>query len=127
MAACRILSGRVATVLKEENVVQAYERVMAATEESAISRKRGLFYGVLIQSRRFEFEPEGENLMSGWIAEEVSKEKASEWDRQLTGFECDAEIKITTISAKTGRRSFRNELMNLVPVPTELVEPTENQ
>lgn len=122
-ADCRMLSGRVEAALKKEDVVRAYDRVMAVVEESHTLRKRGLFFGVLVQSGKFEFQPTGENLMTGWVSESVSESTASEWDRKLTGIECNAEISVTTVSTPSGRRSFRNELITLSPILTDIDEP----
>ena len=112
-ADCRLLSGRIETTLKKENVAQAYQRVQAAKEDFTTTRLSGLFCGVLTQSGRFEFIPDGQNLMTGWLGDEVSEEQASEWDRQLTGGQCEAEIRVTTVSTQTGKRSCTNELINL--------------
>ena len=128
-ADCRLVSGRRQTALKKEQVSEAYQRAISAEEKIETIVRAGVFHGALTQSGKFEFTPRGESLMTGWLGEEVTDQQAKEWDRQLTELQCEAEIRLTTISTKTGLKSSANELVNLKPIqqisppPTSLPPP----
>ena len=115
-ADCRLVSGRRQAALKKNEVVEAYQRAISAEEKIETIKLVGVFHGALTQSGKFEFTPRGESLLTGWLGENVTEEQAKEWDRQLTEVQCEAEIKLTTISTKTGQKSSGNELVNLIPI-----------
>jgi hypothetical protein len=60
--------------------------------------------------------PSGERLVSGWIAEEVTEEQAVEMDK-LAGRLCQATMRQTTISIRTGKKTWTYELLDLKPEP----------
>jgi hypothetical protein len=117
-ADCRIVSGSRKASLKKDEVVQAYQRVIAAKKDEEIIGYQGVFGGVLIQSGKFEFMPSGEKLISGWIAEEVTEEEAIEMDK-LAGKLCQAQMRLTTINIRTGRQTWTHELMKLKLIPAQ--------
>ncbi len=116
-ADCRIASGLRQAKLKQEDVTNAYERVASAETQEENITLEGTFYGALVRTGRFDFEPRGQSLITGWLAEEVSEEQAIEMDR-LTGKPCRAVLRVTTISTKTGKRRPAYELAQLEPSPS---------
>ncbi len=111
-ADCHIGSGMRQAKLKQDDVKNAYDRVASAeTHEDNITLE-GTFYGALVRTGRFDFEPRGQALITGWLAEEVSEEQAIEMDR-LTGKPSRAVLRATTISTKTGNRRPTYELVQL--------------
>lgn len=115
-ADCRIASGMHQARLKREDVTRAYERVAAAETQEDNLTVEGTFYGALVRTGRFDFEPRGQSLITGWLADEVSEEQAIEMD-QLTGKSSRAVFRVTTISTKTGKKRPAYELVQLAAAP----------
>ncbi|HEX5218543.1 MAG TPA: hypothetical protein VFZ59_03160 [Verrucomicrobiae bacterium] len=114
-ADCRMAAGMRQVKLKQEDVKNAFERVASAeTLEDNITLD-GIFYGALVRTGRFDFEPRGQTLVTGWLADEVSEEQAIQMD-QLTGKAARAVLRTTTISTKTGKRRPTYELLKLEAV-----------
>lgn len=114
-ADCRIISGMKQTVLKKEQVSQAFQRVAAAKADEDILEHDGVFFGALIKTGRFDFEPNGLDIITGWLADDVSEEQAIEMDH-LVGKPTRAKMRVTTIITKTGTRRPTYELQSLEPL-----------
>jgi hypothetical protein len=113
---CRIISGMKQAILKKEQVSQAYQRVAAAKTEEEPLELDGTFFGALVKTGRFDFEPKGQDIISGWLADEVTEEQAINMD-QLTGKPARAKMHVTIITTKTGKRRPTYELQSLNSLP----------
>jgi len=114
-ADCRIISGMKQAVLKKEQVSQAYDRVASAKTEEEPLELQGTFFGALVKTGRFDFEPKGQDIINGWLADEVTEDQAINME-QLTGKPVLAKLKVTTVTTKTGRRRLTYELQTLDPI-----------
>ncbi len=112
---CKIISGTRKTALKKEEVSAAYQRVLSAQKDEKTTNFPGLFGGLLLGSGRFEFTPVGEKRIEGWVAEEVTDAQAIEMEK-FAGKQCEALMRLTTISFRTGKQSFSHELIDLKPI-----------
>ena len=112
---CRIVSGRRQVVLKKEQVAEAYQRAISAETNIETIYPIGIFRGAIIGGI-FNFLTQENSLISGRLGEEVTDEQAIEWDNKFAGLKCQAEIRLTTISIRTGQKSSANELLNLKPI-----------
>ena len=118
-ADCRIISGMKQAVLKKEQVAQAYQRVAAVKTDEVPLELDGVFFGALVKTGRFDFEPQGLEIINGWLADEVTEEQAIAMD-QLTGKPARAKMRVTTITTKTGKRRPTYELQSLDSLPNNL-------
>lgn len=109
---CRIVSGRRQIALKKEQVAEAYQRAISADTKTETIYPIGIFRGAILGGR-FEFLTQENSLISGRLGEEVTDGQAIEWDKNFAGAKCQAEIRLTTISIRTGQKSSANELLNL--------------
>ena len=98
----------------------AFARVTAAQTHHEVLEFEGVFDGVLLQSGKFEFEPLGQAVISGWLAESVTDYQAEEWGG-LTGKPAKARVQITTVTTPNGQRRLAYELLALSPANAELV------
>jgi hypothetical protein len=114
-ADCKMFSGMKRAELKKEQVTQAYERVASAKTKQEDITLEGTFCGTLLRSGRFEFEPQGQPVLSGWLAEDITVEQAIEMDN-LVGKMARAALRSTTISTKSGTRRPTYELISLNPI-----------
>ena len=114
-ADCKMFSGLKRAELKKEQVTQAYDRAAAAKTKQDDLSLDGTFCGTLLRSGRFEFEPQGQSVLSGWLAEDVSEEQAIEMEN-LVGKPAHALLRATTISTKSGARRPTYELISLKPL-----------
>lgn len=112
---CRMISGTKQVRLTKEKVSFASARVTAAQTRRDEFEFDGVFDGVLLQSGKFEFEPQGQSLITGWLAENVTDEQAEEWGR-LTGKPAKACVQITTVTTPNGERRLAYELLALSPI-----------
>ena len=115
-ADCRIISGMKQAVLKKEQVSQAYQRVAAAKTDEEPLELDGTFFGALVKTGRFDFEPKGLEIITGWLADEVTEDQAISMD-QLTGKTARAKMRVSTITTKTGKRRPTFELQSLDSIP----------
>lgn len=115
-AACRVVSGMKQAELNEQEVEQAYRRVDSTEiKEDAIDLE-GTFYGALVRTGRFDFEPKGQSTMTGWLGDEVSEEQAIAMER-LTGKPAKAKLRVITVNTKSGRGKPAYELVSLEDLP----------
>lgn len=115
-ADCRIISGMKQAVLKKEQVSQAYQRVAAAKTNEEPLELDGVFFGALVKTGRFDFEPNGLEIITGWLADEVTEDQAISMD-QLTGKPAHAKMRVSTITTRTGKRRPTYELESLDSIP----------
>ncbi len=116
---CQMISGMKRAVLTKEKVESAFARVSAAQTDSGELDLQGIFDGVLLQSGKFEFEPQGQSLISGWIAEDVTEEQAEAWGA-LTGKPSKAKVQVTTVTTPNGQKRLAYELLELEPASAPL-------
>lgn len=109
---CRMLAGVKQTSLTKDEVNAARARVVSAERDLSELNLEGIFDGVLLQSGKFEFEPTGQSVISGWLAESVTDEQAEEWGA-LTGKPAKASVQVTTITTPNGQRRQAYELIDL--------------
>jgi hypothetical protein len=109
---CRIHSGLQETSLSYGQVLAAYDRVAVAAEEEGEQDVRGVFGGNLMQSRTFELMPNIGPLIVGFLDADITDEQSQQW-AHLTGQPVQARLRVTTITARTGRKKPRYELLDL--------------
>ena len=113
---CRIVTGFHETKLDHEQIRDAYDRVAAADLQEDNSILPGVFGGLLTNSWQFDFQPEGGEWLRGTLAEEISDAAAADWNLHYTSKLVLAEIKISTVTTRTGQKKFGYELINLKPI-----------
>ena len=112
----RMRSGTRQCDLKTEQVKAAKERVAATKPEITRTQLRGLCRGVLLESWKFDFNPDGQPPISGHIAETVSDDAAKAmW--ALVDKPAEAEIEVTRMRTRSGFGRPTYELFDLKPIP----------
>lgn len=115
-ASVRVRSGTRQCNLKTEQVKAAKERVEATQPETTRTKLRGVCRGVLLESWKFDFNPEGQPPVSGQIAENVSDDAAKAmW--ALVDKPAVAEIEITRMRTRSGFGRPAYELLDLSIAP----------
>lgn len=109
---CRMISGNTQATLSKDEVSAASARVTSAETHNEECEWNGVFDGLLLQSGKFEFEPEGQRPIAGWLAESVTDEQAENWGA-LTGKSAKARLRITTITTPNGQNRLAYELISL--------------
>lgn len=112
---CRLVSGNKQASLTKEKVTEAATRVTAAQTRQDEMEFEGIFDGVLLQSGKFEFEPHGQSIITGWLAESVTDEQAENWG-VLTGKPAKAKLRMTTVTTPNQQRRLAYELLALEPL-----------
>jgi hypothetical protein len=96
-------------------VTAAKARVAETKPETDTIRLIGLCRGVLLESWRFDFNPEGQPPISGVLAESVSKEAAKAM-LALVDQPAKAELTVTRMRTRSGFGRPTYELLSLQPV-----------
>jgi hypothetical protein len=76
---------------------------------------RGVFGGVLTLSWEFDFKPEQGDIIRGAISEDVDESLATEWAHNYTYTETIAQLRVVTVSTRTGKKRPTYELVSLKP------------
>jgi hypothetical protein len=101
--------------LKTEQVRAAKSRVAETRPETDTIRLMGLCRGVLLESWRFDFNPEGQQPISGVLAESVTEEAAKAM-LALVDQPAKAELTATRMRTRSGFGRPAYELLSLRPV-----------
>jgi hypothetical protein len=112
---CRMISGHREASLSKEKVAEAAKRATDAKTRQDEVEFEGVFDGLLLQSGKFEFEPIGQSIVSGWLAEDVTDEQAQHWGA-LTGRMAKAKLRMTTFTTPNRQRRLAYELLSLEPI-----------
>ena len=123
---CRIVTGFHETQLSHDQIIAAYDRVDAADLEEKNEIVPGTFGGLLTNSWHFDFCPDGGDWIRGKLSEEISDAVAADWNTHFTSKLVLAELKISTVVTRTGRKKPGYELINLKPLnepPSALPAP----
>ena len=115
-ATVRVRSGTRQCNLKTEQVKAAKERVDATKPETTRVQLHGVCRGVLLESWKFDFNPDGQPPISGQISENVSDDAAKAmW--ALVDKAAVAEIEITRMRTRSGFGRPTYELLDLKLAP----------
>ena len=112
---CRMISGHREAALSKEKVAEAARRATDARTQFDELELEGVFDGLLLQSGKFEFEPVGQDIVCGWLAEDVTDDQAQNWGA-LTGKTAKAKLRITTVTTPNRQRRLAYELLSLEPL-----------
>jgi len=112
-AACRVVTGFHDTKLTKHQIEDAYVRVTSAKEREEVVKVPGVFGGVLTFSWEFDFQPDQGELIRGPLAQEVDEQTATNWNLNLTHTHTLAELKVLTVSTRTGDKKPSYELLDL--------------
>ena len=110
---CRILAPPSETSLSRAQIAEAYLRVSAVHTQEQMLHLLGVFCGVILLSREFEFQPEQGASIHGTLSEEVGEAVAIGWNVHLTNARAQAKLKIITVSTRSGQKHSSYELINL--------------
>ncbi len=102
--------------LDKDRVVRASTRASATTTDEQDVDRSGIFRGAALESGRFDFRADEGEILSGWIADDVSDEQANEMN-QLTNLPSRATLHQTTFTTSSGQSRRRWELRALAAVP----------
>ncbi len=103
--------------LTSEQVSAAKSRVTDTKPETETIRLCGVCRGILLESWRFDFNPEQQPPISGILAESVTEDAAKAM-LVLVDKPAEAELKVTRMRTKTGFGRPAYELISLQAVPT---------
>lgn len=120
---CRLVTGFHETTLDADQISAAYVRVSAADTEEDTVRLRGVFGGVITFSCKFDFRPDDGELIHGPLGEEVDEETAKSWAENYTQKRVEAELRVSTVVSRTGKKKPSYELLQLHP-NDEAMQPT---
>ena len=99
--------------LDPEKVTAAKSRVAETKPETETIRLRGLCRGVLLESWRFDFNPEGQPPISGVLADSVTEDAAKAM-LALVDQPAEAELRVTRMRTRSGFGRPAYELLNVV-------------
>lgn len=123
-AGLRMESGDFQCSLNPVQASEAYERVSATTTQDTDIEEKGVFKGLLLESRRFDFTNDAEKTISGKLDDNLTPEQASKMLHKYLGRPCIASMLKTTVRFKTGYAQASYRLKDLRGV--ELVENRED-
>ncbi|MCC6240551.1 MAG: hypothetical protein IT448_09665 [Phycisphaerales bacterium] len=109
----RVVSGDLECRLNHGQVAQAFERVSGTKTREQDAEKQGIFRGVTLDSRRFDFHADDGEPITGRVGDDVS-DGALEEMPALTNQHCTARLKETIIETRSGATRTRYELLQLV-------------
>lgn len=115
-AECRMVTGMHDVRLNGPQIIAAAARVSATDMSEESIEKFGIFGGVLIPSRRFDFTTHSGNVLSGWLADSVGDDEAAAMGAYI-GSAAAAVMKMTTIETRSGKKKPAYELVRLAPPP----------
>jgi len=98
--------------LNGEQVKAAKSRVAETKPETQTIRLRGVCRGVLLESWRFDFNPDGQPPISGVLAESVTEDSAKAI-LTLVDEPAEAELKVTRMRTRSGFGRPAYELVSL--------------
>jgi hypothetical protein len=98
--------------LKTEQVRAAKSRVADTKPETEMIRLRGACRGVLLESWRFDFNPDGQPPISGVLADSVTEEAAKAM-LALVDQPAEAEMRVTRMRTRSGFGRPAYELLSL--------------
>ncbi len=105
-------SGEVHLELSKEKVADAYQRVSSTIREESEVIFDGIFRGILLDSRRFEFQLLDGTRISGKISEDIN-----DWDmveyKTFLGTHCKFYLRTYETTFKTGNEKKEYELLNI--------------
>ena len=89
--------------LDRDEVVLAYERITQTVTEDYTDTLSGIFQGVLMASRKFEFAPEGGGpTLSGNVDEELDDDRLAAFDRDFINETVRATFRVIVVKARSG-------------------------
>ncbi len=98
--------------LDQARVAQASSRASNTQTAEQVIEKPGVFRGATLESGRFDFRTEDGDVLSGWIAETVTDDTASQMNA-LTNQPAVAQLRETTFTTPEGQSRIRWELLGL--------------
>lgn len=113
---CRFVTGFHETQLSFEQITAAYARVSAADLDEISEKLPGEFGGLLTNSWQFDFCPDGGDWIRGSLAEQVSDTTAADWNLRYTSKRTIAELKVSTVTTREGKKKPSYELFDLKPL-----------
>jgi hypothetical protein len=111
-ASVRLRSATRQCELKIEQVKAAKARVTETKPETETIRLRGVCRGILLESWRFDFNPEGQPPISGILAELVTEEAAKAM-LSVVDQPAEAELKVTRMRTRSGFGRPTYEMLSL--------------
>ena len=112
----RLVTGFHETTLNADQISVAHARVSAADTDEDIVQWPGVFGGVTTFSYKFDFRPDNGELIHGPIGEEVTEETATAWNEHYTQKRVKAELKVSTVISRAGKKKPTYELLDLEPL-----------
>ena len=112
-AGLRMESGDFQCVLNPAQASEAYERVSATTTQDERIEEQGVFKGLLLESRRFDFTNDAEKTISGKLDDDLTPEQASEMLHKYLEKPCIASMLKTIVRFKTGHTQTSYRLKDL--------------
>ena len=113
---CRIVTGFHETKLSPNQIADAYDRVSTADLEEETTILPGVFGGLLTNSWQFDFCPDGGDWIRGSLSDELSDSTVADWNLHYTSKLTLAELKISTVVTRTGKKKPGYVLLNLKPL-----------
>lgn len=107
-------SGELGIELSREKVLEAYNRVAAATDNEDEIFIDGVFRGLLLDSGKFEVQDSEGNKISGFISEELSEEQLVEYDQYYLNQSCKIHLRIHKTRFVTGNEKIDYELLEII-------------
>ncbi len=105
-------SGEVHLELSKEKVADAYQRVSSTITEEGEVILDGIFRGILLDSKRFEFQLLDGTRISGKVNEDISDLDMVEY-KTFLGTHCDFHLRIYETTFRTGNEKKEYELLDI--------------
>ena len=112
-AGLRMESGDFQCALNPIQASKAYERVTATTTQDENIEEKGVFKGLLLESRRFDFTNDAEKIITGKLDDDLTPGQASKMLHKYLERPCIASILKTTVRFKTGHTQASYRLKGL--------------
>ena len=112
-AGLRMESGDFRFALSPAQASKAYERVTATTTQNKNIEEKGVFKGLLLESRHFDFTNDAEKTISGKLDDNLTPGQASKMLHKYLERPCIASMLKTTVRFKTGHTQASYRLKGL--------------
>ncbi|MBO0953119.1 hypothetical protein [Fibrella forsythiae] len=106
-------SGDFSFEISKEKIVDAYQRVSATIDKESVIKLDGIFRGILLESRKFEFlRIDNGKRISGSISKEINNSDLTEY-KSFIDSHCEFHLKTYEVVYQTGGERTEYELLGI--------------
>lgn len=117
-AGVKIESGDARCIMSPAKVAEAYARVASVVKEVNAVRMIGIFRGILLNSRSFNFTPASGPKIRGRVDKKMSDSRAEALNREFSNKECVG-IFLKAVSTQKGKERVSYQLQDIHPMSAD--------